>query len=107
MKQTYRIVAKCDPYNAKKHHHGEKVIRYDGATPVAWVHDNRERMTINEANDLLMGLAKITAERFIPNWGLAVIHLEKYTDGVASCGTHPDGTRYLRDDTMTYTVESE
>ncbi len=107
MKKTYRIVAKCVPYNAKMHHHGEKVIRRDGATPVEWLHDDREGLTLKEANALLLDYAKETAGQYIPNWGLAVIHLERYTGGVASCGTHQDGTRYLNDDTMTYYVEAE
>lgn len=33
----YKIIAKCDPYNASKHYHGQKVVKYDGTTPVAWV----------------------------------------------------------------------
>ena len=36
MKQ-FRIVAKCDPYNAKKHYLGQKVLKYDGITPIHWV----------------------------------------------------------------------
>ena len=107
MGKTYRIVAKCDPYNAKKHYHGEKVIRMDGATPVEWIYDDREGMTLKEANDVILNYARITAGRHIGNWGLAVLHLEKHTEGVASCGTHQDGTRYLCDDTMTYGVEPE
>lgn len=107
MKKTYRIVAKCDPYNAKKHYHGEKVVRYDGATPVEWIHDNHEGMTLEAANAVLLDFARETAGQYIPNWGLAVLHLEKYTDGVASCGTRKDGTHYLTDDTMTYSVFDE
>lgn len=107
MEKTYRIVAKCDPYNAKKHYHGEKVIRRDGATPVEWIHDNHEGMTLEAANAVLLDFARETAGQYIPNWGLAVLHLEKYTDGVASCGTRKDGTRYLTDDTMTYSVFDE
>ena len=107
MKKTYRIIAKCDPYNAMKHYHGEKVIRRDGATPVEWIQDNHEGMTLNEANAVLMHYTKITAGQYIPNWGLAVLHIEKYTGGVASCGTHKDGTRWLSDDTMTYAVQEE
>lgn len=104
---TYRIIASCDPYNAKSHYHGEKVIRRDGATPVEWIHDNREGMTLEDANAVLLQYAKITAGQYIENWGLAVLHLEKYTGGVASCGTRPDGTRYLNDDVMKYSVEME
>ena len=107
MKKTYRITATCDPYNAMKHYHNEKVIRRNGGTPVKWIHDNREGMTLESANAVLLDYAKITAGKYIPNWGLAVLHMEKYTDGVASCGTRKDGTRWLWDDTMTYSVEPE
>lgn len=31
------VVANCDPYNARFHHHSERVLEYDGATPVKWV----------------------------------------------------------------------
>lgn len=33
----YRIIAHCDPYNARFHYHSGEVIKRDGATPVAWV----------------------------------------------------------------------
>ena len=31
------IKATCDPYNARKHYNGQKVLQYDMATPVKWV----------------------------------------------------------------------
>ena len=33
----YMIVAMCDPYNAKKHHYQERVLKYDMTTPIEWV----------------------------------------------------------------------
>ena len=33
----YMIVAMCDPYNARFHHHDERVIKYNMTTPVEWV----------------------------------------------------------------------
>lgn len=49
--EKYMIVAKCDPYNAKKHYNGQKVLRYDGSTPVEWV--AADGMTMREAKDTL------------------------------------------------------
>lgn len=31
------VVAYCDPYNARFHHHNQRVLECDGATPVKWV----------------------------------------------------------------------
>jgi len=102
----YRIIAKCDPYNARMHHCGEKVLKRDGITPVCWLYDNREHLTLKEANAVLLELACQTAAQKISNWGLAVLHLGRYTPG-ADCGTNSDGTRFLHDDSMTYAVEEE
>lgn len=35
--KKFRIVASCDPYNARFHYHRQEVIRYNGLTPVEWV----------------------------------------------------------------------
>ncbi len=104
--KTYRIVAKCDPYNARRHHHGEEVVRYDGATPVEWVHDDRRSLTLKEANDHLFGMLKVAAGQYFDNWGLAVMNVEKLGLSI-DAGTLQDGTRYFHDDAMTYSVEPE
>jgi len=103
---TYRVVAKCDPYNARKHYHGEPVIERDGATPVAWLFNYHEHLTLKEANQVLFDLACKTANRDLGSWRIAAIHLGKYASG-AGCFTHDDGTRVLHDDSMTYAVEEE
>lgn len=61
----YQIVAKCNPYHAKFHHHGEKVIRRDGATPVEWVADDNfgQGFSESEALDRLWKLALAEMER--------------------------------------------
>lgn len=51
MKTNYMIVAKCDPYNAKHHWHGQRVLKYDGSTPVEWVAGEFD--TEEEAKDQL------------------------------------------------------
>lgn len=38
MSNKFMIVAKCDSLNAKKYYHGERVLMYEGKTPVRWVH---------------------------------------------------------------------
>lgn len=102
---TYRIVAKCDPYNAYKHYHGEPVIRRDGSTPIQWIHDDRTRLSLKEANDLIFAYTREAFGFPFANWGLAVIHSGCWED--IDCGTLKDKTRWLRDDTMTYYVEPE
>lgn len=97
----YCIIAKCDPYNARRHHHGERVVRYDGATPVEWIHCGESFDSLREANERLFSMAKEAAGHFFDNWGLAVIHGNRY---FIECATHKDGARCFSEDTMTYTV---
>lgn len=54
--KRYIITAQCDPHNARFHHHGEKVLKRDGATPVKWVLID-EDMTEEEAAERLWKLA--------------------------------------------------
>ena len=103
---TYRVIAKCDPHNAMKHYHGEPVIKRDVATPVAWLFNDHEHLSLKEANQVILDLASVTAERKLANWGVAARCLGKYVQS-ADCGTNDDGTRYLSDDSMTYAVEEE
>lgn len=37
MNTMYRIIAKCNPYNAHTHYKGGKVLKYDNTTPIEWV----------------------------------------------------------------------
>lgn len=34
------VVAQCNPYNAKSHYNGQRVLDYDMTTPVKWVMDD-------------------------------------------------------------------
>lgn len=61
MSKNYRIIAKCDPYNAKKHYIDQPVLKYDGTTPISWV--IQDDMTEEQAQEELMKLAK-TGEPF-------------------------------------------
>lgn len=41
----FKIIAHCDPYNARFHYRSGKIIKRDGTTPIAWVveeHETRE-----------------------------------------------------------------
>lgn len=106
MENNYRIIVKCDPYNARKHYHGEKVFERNGPTPVCWLMNDNEHLTIKKANAIMFELACVVAGRRIPNWGLAAIHLGRYSPG-SDCGTGSDGLRFLHDDSLTYFVEEE
>jgi DNA-binding XRE family transcriptional regulator len=56
----YRIVATCNPYNSRTHHHGEEVLERDGATPIRWVHDDNfgHLFTKEEAQQKLLEYAR-------------------------------------------------
>ena len=58
----YMVVASCDPYNAKFHYNGEKVLEYDGATPIEWVIDDGygRGLTLHEALNALERIASLT-----------------------------------------------
>ena len=37
MGKKFAIVAECDRLNSKCHYNGQKVLKYDGATPIQWI----------------------------------------------------------------------
>ena len=47
----FAIVAKCDAYNARCHYNGQRVLKYDGATPIHWVQEEFD--TYEEAKDAI------------------------------------------------------
>ncbi len=62
----WRIGALTDPHHSHLHYHGGEVLRYDGATPVEWVHDdnNGNGYTRQEAMALLAGWARESGIEF-------------------------------------------
>jgi hypothetical protein len=122
-KVKFAIVAKCNPYNAKFHYHGEKVLKYDGATPVEWV--LQEFDTEDEALSELYKMAK-SEEGIVERTYDDVLeeikgmddiidiknHIDKfleYEDGLYYCNTFDilmvkDGDSYSYV-AMTYSVE--
>lgn len=51
----FKIIAHCDPYNARFHYHSGEIIKRDGTTPIAWV--IREFPTFCEAQKYLYKMA--------------------------------------------------
>lgn len=122
-KVKFAIVAKCNPYHAKFHYHGERVLKYDGATPVEWV--LQEFDTEDEALSELYKMAK--SEKGIVERTYDDVleeikdmddiidirnHIDKfleYEDGLYHCDNFEflmaDGGDSYSYDTMTYSVE--
>lgn len=57
--RNHFIVARCDPYHARFHYNGQKVLKYDGATPVEWIQDDDfgDGYTIEKAKEAIWKLA--------------------------------------------------
>lgn len=59
--KKYRITCSTDAYHASrcKRYEGCQVLKYDGATPVKWVHDNNyyKGYALDEARRVLMRYA--------------------------------------------------
>lgn len=50
----FAIVAKCNPFNAPTHYHGEKVLKRTVLTPIHWVLADRYYDTAEEAKEVLI-----------------------------------------------------
>ncbi|MBO7684874.1 MAG: hypothetical protein J6Y20_04900 [Lachnospiraceae bacterium] len=99
----YRIIARCDPYNARMHYNGQEVLKYDGTTPVAWVWD--DDLTLDEANDEIFGYACEQVGYSIGSWAAVCRWGFKY--GIDAFTHKKDKTRVLRDDSVTFSVEKK
>lgn len=64
--KNYMITASCNPYHARFHYHGQKVLKRDGATPVEWVADDNfsEGFSEDEALERLWEMAFAETERY-------------------------------------------
>lgn len=125
--QKYIIAALCDPYNARYHHNGERVICHNGATPVEWVHDDNlgEGYSLEEAKNVLWELA-LHKSMNNPDWyheddeSVAEIRRQHLEDKGESAepewykgeGVYENGYPILlkgdtsfRDDEMSYSIE--
>ena len=121
--KRYRIIAICDPYNARRHYRGQEVLRYDMATPVEWVMEDylTEQQAHEMLNEYAFGLkgAMPYDDEFISELrhdliedGISVEDVDRkmswyvgegwYNDGVL---LYQYGDDYLRDDVMLYRIE--
>ena len=64
--KTYRITASCNPYHARLHYNGRRVLKRDGATPVKWVIE--DGLTESEALQRLWEFAREDAASNYANW---------------------------------------
>ena len=122
--KIYRIVASCDPYNSRFHYNGQEVLRYDMATPIEWVHDDNYGYgyTLEEAFDILDGFADNLGDNVSYEDDASIEDLraqfledtgeELDTSWYKGPGWYEEnyrvyahGDMFLRDDTMTYSVE--
>ena len=59
--KKYRITCQTDAYHASKSaaYKGHEILKYDGATPVKWIHDDYSGLgyTLKEARQILMSFA--------------------------------------------------
>lgn len=62
MAKKYRITCKTDAYHASRcaRYKGREILKWDGATPVKWVHDDNfgYGYTLKEVRTILMGYAR-------------------------------------------------
>ena len=126
----YRIIAHCDPYNARFHYHSGEVIKRDGATPVAWVietfrteeeareylwkmavADSNERDNLSYENDYNINdfIDEISRNEEIPRTEAEKMFSWYEGEGVYHCDGHEPmllkgGDSYSYD-VMTYTIE--
>ena len=121
--KKYRIIANCDPYNARIHHHNEQVLKYDGATPLEWVVDDSygDGYTLEEAYDILDSYAnQLNDDTFYEDDALIAEmrrELEEYGEEAdfswyEGAGWYENnvlvyrhGDCYLRDDVMLYSID--
>lgn len=112
--KPYRIIATCDPYNAKHHYHGQAVVRYNLTTPVEWVME--DYLTLDEAQSILDAYASDLGDDYVWNDDKWIAELQEEgidvswykgegvytTEGVL---VYQHGDIYLRDDVVIYRIE--
>ena len=103
--KKYIIIASCDPYNAKCHYHGERVIKYNGPTPVQWVLDDNlgRGFDLKDAQKTLLEMLCNDADYQFKNWGLAVNY--PFKSPITVSRTDNGGRRFFSSDVMTYCIE--
>lgn len=122
--KKYMITAACNPYNARTHYNGQRVLRYDMTTPINWVMEDSDGdgLTLEEAQDILDSYANQLSDdtSYIDDEWLAQMVAEAkeydevdldtswYKGAGWYCNEHlvyQRGEESLRDDVMLYWIE--
>lgn len=120
----YIITAACNPYNARTHYNGERVLKMDMTTPVKWVcrDDYGSGYSLDEAMDILDSFANQLSDdvSYIDDEWLKqlVAEAKEYDDIDLDTSwykgegwyaneyqVYKHGDMYLRDDVMDYAIE--
>lgn len=121
--KKYIITASCNPFNARTHYNGQRVLRYDMATPIKWVIDDfyGAGLTLEEAMDILDKYANELGDdiRWVDDAYLAEDVRYFKEEGIdldtswykgegwymGEYQVYKRGDMYLRDDVMDYAIE--
>lgn len=122
--KKYIITASCNPFNARTHYNGQRVLRYDMTTPIKWVMEDAygDGLTLEQAQDILDSYANQLSDdtSYIDDEWLAQMVAEAkeydevdldtlwYKGAGWYCNEHlvyQRGDMYLRDDVMDYAIE--
>lgn len=122
--KKYIITAGCNPYNARTHYNGERVLKRDMTTPIKWVVDDfyGAGLSLEEAMNILDGYANQLSDdvRWIDDTNLADdVRYFKEEEGIDldiswykgegwyanDCLVYKHGDMYLRDDVVDYAIE--
>lgn len=120
----YIITAVCNPYNARTHYNGQRVLRYDMTTPIKWVMEDAygDGLTLEQAQDILDSYANQLSDdtSYIDDEWLAqmVAEAKEYDEVdldtswymgegwyMGEYQVYKRGDMYLRDDVMDYAIE--
>lgn len=121
------VVAQCDPYNARFNHNDERVLEYDGSTPVKWVMEDfyGEGISEEEALATLEKYAQMDGYEYFDDNAVAEwVQIFKendapfegdvdtswyegvgYYDRENLICVYLRGEHYYRHDTMSYSIE--
>lgn len=108
----YMVVASCDPYNAKLHYDGQKVIKYDGNTPTEWViaDGGGDGLSMSDALNVLERIAMlIDSLSFYDDGSFKYDELPHWYKGAGyymnGCDYYLLGDRLFNYGTMYYSIE--
>lgn len=122
--KKYIITAACNPYHARTHYNGERVLKMNMTTPVKWVMEDAygDGLTLEQAQDILDSYANQLSDdvSYIDDEWLKqmVAEAKEYDDVDLDTSwykgegwyanehqVYKRGDMYLRDDVMDYAIE--